>query len=244
MAIKGIGKGLKGALQGAVDTVKSTVQDVKIPEIKTPEIKVPQVKDLFQKREKPTDTEPLSITSISTRSALQVIFYLMAADGQILQSEEERFDSIGSELDPEYAAHKKDIITECGKQLDKVIDPEDYYDVLRDGVDLALQASRQTADTFITPKLLVWDLLAVAHSDGKYDDTERKLIKYIVRKLNVDKAVFLEMESSLLTLMDLEGELQWIKTTDRPYLTIETIVNEIADRKNVIFESVKDLITL
>ena len=52
------------------------------------------------------------------------------------------------------------------------------------------------------------------------------------------------MESSILTLMDLERELNWIKTTNRPYLTIENMVNELADRKNVIFESVKDLIAL
>ena len=44
--------------------------------------------------------------------------------------------------------------------------------------------------------------------------------------------------------MDLEKELAWIKTTNKPYLTIEAMVNEIADRKSVIFESVKDLITL
>ena len=50
------------------------------------------------------------------------------------------------------------------------------------------------------------------------------------------------MESSFLTLQDLENELSWIKTTNRPYLTIEAIVNEIADRKTAIFESVKDLI--
>lgn len=52
------------------------------------------------------------------------------------------------------------------------------------------------------------------------------------------------MESSLLTLMDIEKELTWIKTTNRPYLVIEAMVNELADRKNVIFESVKDLISL
>ena len=52
------------------------------------------------------------------------------------------------------------------------------------------------------------------------------------------------LESSMLTLLDLERELNWIKSTDRPYLTIETAVNEITDRKNVIFESVKDLINL
>ena len=65
-----------------------------------------------------------------------------------------------------------------------------------------------------------------------------------MRKLNIDKSVFLEMESSILALMDLEKELSWIKTTDRPYLTIDAMVNELANRKNVIFESVKDLIAL
>ncbi len=52
------------------------------------------------------------------------------------------------------------------------------------------------------------------------------------------------MESSMLTLMDIERELAWIKTTNRPYLTIEAMVNELADRKNVISESILDLIAL
>lgn len=100
------------------------------------------------------------------------------------------------------------------------------------------------ADTFITPKLLVWDLLTIAYSDESYDERERKLLKYIVRKLGVDKAVFLEMESSMLTILDIEKEIAWIKTTDQPYLTIEARINELMKRKAVIFESVKDLITL
>ena len=45
-------------------------------------------------------------------------------------------------------------------------------------------------------------------------------------------------------MMDIEKELTWIKTTDRPYLTIEARVNELTKRKTVIFDSVKDLITL
>lgn len=86
--------------------------------------------------------------------------------------------------------------------------------------------------------------MSVAYSDEKYKDAERRFLKYVVRKLNIDKAVFLEMESSILTLMDIERELAWIKTTNRPYLTIETMVNELADRKDVIFKSVLDLIAL
>ena len=184
------------------------------------------------------------IKPISTRNAIKIIYYLMAADGEIFHREEEKFDVIGSELDPDFAEDKEQIVKECRAQMEKVIDSEDYYDVLQDGVELAISSSVRAEDTFITPKLLVWDLLTIAYSDESYDDSERRLIKYIVRKLDIDKAVFLEMESSILTLMDLERELNWIKTTDRPYLTIENMVNELADRKNVIFESVKQLIAL
>ena len=151
---------------------------------------------------------------------------------------------MGIELDPNFAASKEQIIKECKAALDKVIDSEDYYDALQDGVENAIASSQKSVGASISAKHLVWNLLSVAYSDEKYDDTERRLLKYIVRKLNIDKAVFLEMESSMLTLMDIERELTWIKTTNRPYLTIEAMVNELADRKNVIFESVLDLIAL
>ncbi len=247
------GKGLKDKLQGAVDLAKAAAKEVKIPEVKvtTPDVKakVADIRESLKKKEKSPskskdDSEVLEIKAISTRSALKIIYYLMAVDGEIFHSEEEKFDSIGKELDPDFAQNKDQIVKECQAQLDKVIEAEDFYDVLQDGVEDALLMSRQTADSFITPKLLVWDLLTVAYSDESYDESERKLIKYIVRKTNIDKAVFLEMESSLLTLMDIEKELAWIKTTNRPYLVIEAMVNELADRKNVIFESVKDLISL
>ena len=250
-------KSIKDRMKGSFDSLKSTVKDVKMPEIKLPDIKVPEIKkpdlnlqqakDLFKKKD-PIDTtsedSALSISSISTRSALKIIYYLIAADGCISAEEEEKYDLLGKEVTPDFPDIKDMVISECQKQLNKVIDPEDYYDVLQEGVEDALITSVKTEDTFITPKLLVWDLLTIAYSDGAYDEKERKLIKYIVRKLNIDKAIFLEMESTIQTMIDLEKEEQWIKTTDRPYLTIEAMVNEIEDRKHVIFESVKDLIAL
>ena len=140
MAGKDLGKGLQslfkgaaGTVQGAMDTVKNATKDIKLPEIK-PE----QVIAIFAK--KPADeaqdaNEPATVSRISTKSALKIIYYLMAADGEIIRSEEENFDSIGKELDPDYAADKAQIIEECRKQMEKAIDPEDYYDVLQDGVE-------------------------------------------------------------------------------------------------------------
>lgn len=250
MAIKDFGKGLKSSLHDAVDTVKAKAKEVELPDIKEAGEKTSErIKSLFKK----TDGDKLSnettspaqnITSISARSAIKVIYFLMAADGEIYHGEEEKFDLIGMELDPDFSNSKEQIIQECQASLDKVIDPEDYYDALQDGAEEALLSSQETEGASISPKHLVWNLLSVAYSDEKYNDAERRFLKYVVRKLNIDKAVFLEMESSILTLMDIERELAWIKTTNRPYLTIESMVNELADRKNVIFESVLDLIAL
>ena len=250
MAIKELGKGIKDSLHGAVDTVKAKAKEVELSDLKQAGEKTSErIKGLFKKADE--DKAPVenalqkqNITSISVRSAIKIIYFLMAADGEIYHGEEEKFDEIGIALDPDFPNSKEQIIKECQTALDKVIDPEDYYDALQDGAEEAFLASRGAADASISPKHLVWDLLSVAYSDGKYNDAERRFLKYVVRKLDIDKAVFLEMESSMLTLMDVERELTWIKTTNKPYLTIEAMVNELADRKNAVFASVLDLISL
>lgn len=271
MAKLEFGKGLKEKLQGAVDAAKEvkvsdvkdkldgvkdsilnaadaavdSAKDLSVSDVKE---KLSGLKDSFRRQETEDAGEEnsnvLEIQGITARNAIKIIYYLMAADGEIFHNEEEKFDAIGRELDPRFAEHREEIIRECRSQMDKVLDPEDYYDVLQDGVEDALIGSRNAEGAVITPKHLIWDLLTVAYSDEEYDEVERKLIKYILRKTNVDKTVFLEMESSLRTVMDIEKELAWIKTTDRPYLTIEAMVNELADRKSVILESIRDLIML
>lgn len=189
-------------------------------------------------------SKPPTPQHISIESTLQIIYYLMAADGTVFHSEEEKFDAIGAELDPEFPCHKEGIVHSCQLQLDKVIDSEDYLDILQEGIDEAIASSGDSAQSPITPKLLVWELLSIAYSDENYDESERKLIKHIVRRLNIDKTVFLEMENSMLTMMDIEREIAWIKTTARPYLAIEAIVKELETRTNVVFDSIKDLISL
>lgn len=250
MPIKNIGKKLNESLHGAVETVKAKAEEVEVPDFKKLGDRASeQVKAVFQKKntgksDTAESSEPPVISAVSGRNALKVIYFLMAADGEIYHGEEEKFDEIGKALLPDYSSVKESIIKECRSDMEKVIDPEDHYDVIQDCAENALLFSEQSGDAVITPKLLVWNLLAVAYSDESYDDTERRLLKYIVRKLNVDKAVFLEMESSILTLMDIERELSWVKTTNRPYLKIEETVSELTGRKSVIFDSVKDLIAL
>ena len=293
MEIKETGKGIKDRLHGAVDSVKSSVKDVKLPDIKAPDVKelfrrkkdgqseeseLEQNEEISQNAE-PDDAEAEGISSdtseetaetdasrrknrdeektddnngksrekritIPVRNALKVFYYLIAADGKILDEELRKFDEIGAALDPAFEVHKSEIIEECNEQLENTIDPEDYYDVLQDAVGEAIDSSGYDGGSFITPRLLLWNMLTIAYCDGDYAEQERRLLKCVVRKLNIDKAVFLEMENSILTVTELENELQWIKTTDRPYLQIEAMVNRINHRRDTIFESVMALIAL
>ncbi len=226
-AVKTIDKSLKRTVNNA----KEKIDEIDFPDIKKDD------KDIA-----PTTIDGAKV--LSTTSALRIIYYLMAVNGEIYHSEEEKFDLIGKELDPEFMSNREKIVKRCKTQMKRVEERDDYYDTIQRGVTTAISLSKPTKDSFITPKLLVWDLLSVAYSDDHYDESEKKLIRFIVKKLNVNETEFLEMESSFLTLMDIQKENDWIKTTNRQYKEIEKVVNELADRKAVILESVHDLITL
>ena len=277
MEKKDLGGMLKGKLQGAADTVKSTVKEAKMPELKKPDIKIPdikvpdQVKNVFKKSETETKeataeeqqkqeeeakkaaekkeeelrkSEIQIVKAVSPLNAVKIFYYLMAADGQIGDAEKEKFELVGKEIDEEFEEHKSHIEKICGEQLEKVIDKDDYYDVIQDGVEEALLSKQESDKGFVPARLLVWDLLTLAYSDEYYGDEERKLMKYVVRKVDMSKDVFLEMENSYLTVTDLQKELEWIKETDRPYKEIEKHVKELERRQQTIVESVKALIYL
>lgn len=130
MEKKKIGESLAGAWQKVADAAKLaklTVQDMtadakqsrgKKAQQKADAQKVPASKDEPTAVEPPENAAP-EIPCIATRNALQIIYYLMAADGAVSHSEEETFDAIGAELDPNFSASKPAIIKNCQAKLEK-----------------------------------------------------------------------------------------------------------------------------
>ncbi len=188
--------------------------------------------------------EATGVMAIAPQNAVKVFYYLMASDKKVTPDEEEKFNLIGQAMDLSFAEHKEALVRECEEQMEKTIDAEDYHDVIRDGVEKALSGEQQSRNGFVTSNLLLWDLLTIAYGDGEYGEEERKLLKYVVRKLNIARDIFLEMESSILAVSDIEKEINWIKGTDRPYLAIEKQVKELEKRRNDILFAVKALIML
>ena len=67
---------------------------------------------------------------------------------------------------------------------------------------------------------------------------------HVAQVVKVEESLVLEMESFVITLIDLEREEDWIKTTDRPYLTIEAAIQDIEARKSAVLDGAMDLIVL
>ncbi len=247
MDLKGLGKGLKDSLQNTVDSVKNMANEVELPDLKEVGEKTSEsLKNLLKKDEK-DQAEQEEVTAdlsyVSTRTAIKIIYFQMIADTEVNETEQETLDLICSQLDEEYQSFKEQLFAECKASMDKLIDPEDYYDVLVEGAEEALRAP-QNNGSIISSKLLVWDMMSIVYSDKNCTEIEKRFLKHIVRRLNIDKAIFLEMESSMRTIMDIDKETEWVKTTNKPYLTIEAIIKELENRRNIIMQSVIDLIEL
>ena len=177
------------------------------------------------------------------KAAIKAFYYLMAVDGAIAADEVACFDEIGNELDPiEFPKYRDEIIDECEKQMKAIIDDEDYYEVILEGVDKALSAQIGESENGVSVRFLIWNMLVIAFSNKNYSSFERKLIKHIVRVWNMDRTVFLEMEQIIKTHADIMAELEYTNQSNRPYSEVRPIVDELERRQKVVLNCAKQLI--
>lgn len=178
---------------------------------------------------------------ITAQGAVKLMCMMMAADGDISKQELGQLQEIGNELDEHFPEYQGKVVEECTALVEK-LDAENYreelYDVVRDVIQESLHASGAT----VPVKLLLWNLLVVAQSDSCYQEEEAKLIRYIARHLEIDKSIVPEMEHALRAMLAIENEMEWLKSTDRPFGTVEPVLTELAERKTTIVQAIHDLI--
>ncbi|HJA25211.1 MAG TPA: hypothetical protein H9795_04055 [Candidatus Fournierella merdigallinarum] len=179
---------------------------------------------------------------LNKRAAIKIFCYLMAADGAATVDEQECFQAIGTELDPDgFHEYQEQIVEEVERQLHSGMEEEDAYELLLEGIDREL-AEPAEDDAGIGVRLLVWDLLTIALSNADYASAERKLIKHIVRVTGTEHSVFFEMEHSMKTIAAIEKEMNWIEQSTRPYAQVRPIVDELDKRRAAAMEGVRQLI--
>ena len=158
-SLQGAKKTLQGAtksLQGATQSVKTAAHNVMMNQVRKAEGEemasyAHSPSNGITANAKTSDSRD-AIHVISTKYAIKVFYYLMAVDGEIFHNEEEKFDEIGLQIDPNYNNHKETIIKDCKTVLDSSQNEDEYYEVVRRGVQKTIRSADSSEDSFITPK--------------------------------------------------------------------------------------------
>ena len=188
-----------------------------------------------------------SRVAIPTRDALHLLYYEMSADGKLVDDELIKFREIcGDFTDFVPQSDLNALIDDCQAKLDALKGCGDSSNQAKTCIDEVLREAvvyEGDEDSFPT-RLALWYMLVIAYSDGECADAERGLVGHVAQVVEEDDSIVLELESSLLTLVDLDREESWVKTNDRPYLATEAVVRDIEARRSAVWDGVRDLIVL
>lgn len=137
------------------------------------------------------------MAKFATQSAVETFLYLSVIDGEIDRAEKNFYRDVGRSLDPEhFKDYEKESLRTCKTLVKQRKKAGDSWEALvTQTVDELLSRKPDfRCDQGIGPRLLVWDLLAIANIDGECSKSERELIKHISREHIGGISTVLEME--------------------------------------------------
>ncbi len=189
--------------------------------------------------------DPKGPESITPEKAVKIVYFLMAADGLVYSSEEEKYVDIARELYSVFDSKRSEIDEYCKLRISEANASNDYFSALVNALKQLLNEPIETGDGFIPSSLFLWNLFAIAYSDNSYSPEEEKIIKYVAAYMDVEKSVFLEFENAIKTIGKLDEEKSIITAFGEKQLSCDSFVkymDEIENRKRTILENVKGLI--
>jgi hypothetical protein len=136
---------------------------------------------------------------------------------------------------------KDAIIGECNRVVGQSIDGDDRYDVISDGINKIVDSMYMNDPE---KKQLLWMLESLAWYDGKCTAGEKKFIRTLARKWEMDKSLLFEMEDTAETLVALDNYRNWIRTTGESYDFINSVIQELDKNQKEIGDNIAYTINL
>lgn len=173
------------------------------------------------------------------KGLITLLWCMAYVDGVI--SEEERdslkvlsisidatYESYGDELEDAFS-HK---LVENGKEFGHVN-------------AVKIEAKEIIESLELTPtdvKLLCWNLLALANSDG-LEDSELDLIRYIGEQTGLEASIVEELRNYNDAIVETAKARDQLRQSNRSYGEIEPLMNELAKREQALIEAAQALIS-
>ena len=178
---------------------------------------------------------------IRKRSALKILYYMMAADGIITDTERSTFDQLARLIDDRYDSYRNDILWECRNIALTTPEGDPVFALLNMTARETSDLSDVMTEDMIPGRLLVWNMLAIALCDKDYADGERRLIDEVRRKLELDEKDFLKMERTMQAEAAVGRQIAFLqeKIAENPDLRPQ--LKNLKERQSIIAANARDL---
>jgi hypothetical protein len=181
---------------------------------------------------------------------LKVAYLFLSLDNKVDKTALRKIDELGNDMD-NYSDKKDKIIGECEDLISQSFDSTDRYDVIFEGINKIVGNSSNQPfgllghpKDYVDKKQCLWILVNLAYFDGSYTDSERKLIRALVRKWEIDKSILIEMEDTAETLIELNKHKTWIKTTNYPYDYVAGVIKEMDKNQEELSSNISLLMSI
>lgn len=205
---------------------------------------------------------------IRENDAVRLAYYLMAVDGHISECEKEYFEEVAKgfgvtdtyvleetredvEEILELTSNLKIIYNLIERSVSKLIESmknkenNSSYDNITEynlsiyDIEDNISTEEFLSVNYITPNILLWNLMTMAIKDLDYSENERMLIKYIAGKLNVDETFLVEMDNSIRALYAVQNDLNWIKDNVKDQSEFSNLKRGLLNRMITIEDGIK-----
>lgn len=175
----------------------------------------------------------------SVRDFVALLWCMAYADGAVTHAEASTLDEISKTLDENYEIYADELKRECELVIQEGGKEFGYQNVVKIEAQKLIESINPTSTD---AKLICWNLLALANSDG-LDESELDLIRFVGEKSNIDSAAFEELRNYSDAIVEVERSIEEMKQSGRSYGEIEPLVAEFAHREQKILEAAQSLIT-
>ena len=191
------------------------------------------VKGITQKAPEDEEQEDLSL-----RKLIELLWCMAFADEVITEAERETLNELSSNIDANFEAYQAEIEEEFTQKL--LVNSKEFGHITAvkievKGIIESLELTPQEA------KLLCWNMLALASSDG-LDDTELDLIRFIGEQSGLATSIIEELRNYCDAIAETASAREQLKQSARSYSEIEPLVNDLTKREQTLIEAAQALI--
>lgn len=197
------------------------------------------------------------IVRVDRIEAVKIAYYLMAVDGKISECEENYLNEIAEGFGINEPALFEDVIIRTNALLNYTSDSNLVYKLIKNEVDKIIEKiynqnsqkksleieiefiEEGLSKEYITPNIIIWNLMTMAIKDLDYSKNEKMLINFVAKKFNIDRSILVEMDNAIRALYSIQNELEWINENIENQSECSKLIDELINRRKIIENSIK-----